>query len=148
MKLTPHFDLAEFTVSQEAVRRGIANTVTPPIVEELRKTAGLLEEVRALLGRPVLVTSGYRCAELNAAIGGSTSSAHMWGGAADIIVPGFGSPLEVARTLAAYAESLDFDQLIYEFAAWTHIGRAPAGQRPRRQVLTIDRAGTREGLPS
>jgi len=54
--------------------------------------------------------------------------------------------LAVARHLASFAASLDFDQLIHEFGGWVHVGRAPAGQAARHQVLTIDRAGARFGL--
>ena len=146
MNLTPHFSLAEMVASQEAARRGLDNTPHGEALGELQRTAELLEKVRAILGRPVIVTSGYRGAAVNTAIGGAPESAHLWGGAADIIVPGFGPPLQVVRELATYAETLDYDQLIYEFAAWVHIGRARPDVRPRRQVLTIDQRGTRVGL--
>lgn len=146
MILTQHFALDEMVVSQEAARRGIDNRPGAAALAELRRTAELLECVRALLQRPVIVSSGYRCPALNQAVGGTPGSAHVWGGAADIVVPGYGTPLAVARELARHAQSVDFDQLIHEFDAWVHVGRAPAGQAARHQVLTIDRAGARFGL--
>lgn len=145
LRLTDHFALDELTASQTAARLSIDNTPSPDVLAELQKTAELLERVRALTEKPVLVSSGYRSPRVNHAVGGATNSAHQWGGAADFIVPGFGSPLDVARYLATFADSLSFDQLIYEFDAWVHIGRARNGG-PRRQVLTIDGAGTRFGL--
>jgi zinc D-Ala-D-Ala carboxypeptidase len=147
MNLSPHFTLEEMTASQTAARLGIDNTPAPAELGELQKTAELLERVRAVTERPVFITSGYRAPAVNQAVGGAASSAHMWGGAADFIVPGYGSPLEVARFLATFAESLDFDQLIHEYGGWVHIGRAREG-KARRQLLTIDTSGTRYGLPS
>ena len=144
MNLSPHFTLEEMTATQV---RGVDNRPPPEALAELQKTTEVIERVRAILQRPVIVSSGYRCPAVNSAVGGAMASAHLWGGACDFIVPAYGSPLDVARELAGYAESLDFDQLIYEWAAWVHIGRARAGAA-RRQVLTIDGGGTRLGLPS
>lgn len=152
MKLSAHFDLAELTASQTAARLGIDNTPTTADLAELQKTAELLERVRAILQKPILVTSGFRCRALNdnPAVRGAANSAHVWGGAADFISPGYGSPLDICRELQHYAESLNFDQLIWEFSAWVHIGRARSGT-PRRQLLIIDGGGTRdvteEGFP-
>lgn len=143
MKLSEHFTLAELTVSQEAARRGIDNTPSPDVVANLRRTAELLEEVRALFGKPIIVTSGYRSTEVNRAVGGSGYSQHMVGQAADFSVPSWGSPLEVCRAIVAATPEIQFHQLIWEYAAWCHISWSDA---PRRQVLTIDGRGTREGL--
>ena len=135
MQLSPHFHLSEFTVSQEAARRGIDNTPPPAVIERLRQTAGHLELVRTILGgHPIILTSGFRCDELNAVIGGSPTSAHPRGDAADFICPRFGSPLAICRALAIQ-DDLPFDQLIEE-GTWVHLGFAAEGRRPRRQVLT------------
>ncbi|MCF8533059.1 MAG: hypothetical protein K9G48_08655 [Reyranella sp.] len=142
--LSEHFSLAELTASQTAARRGIDNTPPPDVLAELQRTAQLLEKARTVLrSRPLLISSGYRSPALNAAVGGSPTSAHCFGMAADFTCPGFGAPLDVSRELATYAELLDFDQLIHEFGSWVHIGRRAS---PRRQLLTIDGAGTRHGL--
>jgi zinc D-Ala-D-Ala carboxypeptidase len=139
MKLSDHFTLAELTVTQQ---RGLDNTPSRAAIDNLRKTAEMMEEVRSLLGdRPVIVTSGYRSPEVNKAVGGSIYSEHMIGSAVDFICPGFGSPLDVCRAISA--SGILFNQLIHEFGAWTHISRSAA---PRRRVLTIDGAGAREGL--
>lgn len=141
MNLTPHFTLEELTASQTATRLGLDNTPPPEMIAALKRTAQLLEEVRALLGKPVLVSSGYRAPAVNHAVGGATNSAHMLGCAADFSCPSFGSPLDVCRAIAR--SDIAFDQLIHEFRAWVHIAWAP---QPRKMVLTIDAAGTRSGL--
>ena len=147
MKLTENFDLSEFVVSQEAARRGIDNTPPDDVLECLYQLAQALEEVRARLGQPITVTSGYRCPELNAAVGGAATSAHVFGFAADLICPRFGSPLTVARAISTMP-GFRYDQVIHEFGTpdgggWTHLSIDP---RYRMQTLTIDRNGTRKGL--
>lgn len=140
MNLTPHFTLEEMIATQQ---RGLDNTPPESVVDELGRTAELLEQVREILGQQIIVTSGYRSDAVNKAVGGVPGSAHVWGGAADFLCPAFGTPLAVCRKLAA-TPGLAFDQLIHEWGAWTHIGRSR--DTLRRQVLTIDGAGTRFGL--
>lgn len=138
MKLSEHFTLEELTASESAARHGIDNTPTPAIAENLRSLAAKLEEVRALLGRPVTVLSGYRSPALNKAVKGSRTSAHMEGLAADIIAPGYGKTMDVFERLRS--SGIVFDQLIAEFPAspsggWVHIGMS---KRPRREALVFD----------
>ena len=138
MNLTPHFTLAEFVISETAARSGIDNDPPLEVVAALKRTAQGLEEVRTRLGKPVTITSGYRCPALNAAIGGAKDSQHMRGEAADFICPQFGSPVDVASALRD--SGVQYDQLILEFGRWVHISFAAA---PRRQALIIDARGTR-----
>jgi zinc D-Ala-D-Ala carboxypeptidase len=141
MNLSPNFTLDELTASQTADRRGLDNQPTPDHLENLKRLAAFLEDVRALIGKPLVVTSAYRSPEVNAAIGGSKSSQHMLGCAADFVVRGM-APKQV---VAALVESnLPFDQVIQEFDRWTHISVPnTASTKPRRQALIIDRSGTR-----
>ena len=140
MQLTPHFSLEELTAS--SAHPSIPNEPDPEIVAALAVTAGLLEQVRALLGHPISVSSGYRSPALNAAVGGVSNSAHLHGFAADFECPAFGTPLAVCRALAA--SDLKWDQLIEE-GTWVHISTDP---RMRQMVLTKNPAGGyREGLP-
>lgn len=141
--LSPHFSLSELIVSDSAARLGIDNTPPVDIVYNLEQTALKLEAVRVLLGnKSIIVTSGYRCPLLNSAIKGSPNSAHMKGLAADFISPKYGTPLDICKTIAA--SSLIFDQLIYEYGRWVHLGFSK--NNPRKQILTIDKYGTRNGL--
>lgn len=144
MNLTGHFTLEELTASDVAARLGLDNTPSPAIMQNLHTLADKLEEVRCVLGRPVIVSSGYRSLPVNRTLGSKDTSAHIQGLAADFICPGFGSPLEVAEELAAHG--VKFDQLIHEFGRWVHIGLKPAYADWRGQLLTIDRNGARTGL--
>lgn len=139
MRLTPHFTLAEMVVSQTAARRGIDNTPPPEVIEALRRTALGLEAVRIRLAAPIIISSGYRSPELNAAVGGSPRSQHMSGEAVDFTCPGFGPPRQVVDALAD--SGIEFDQLIVEFDAWVHVSFVRQGAR--RHVLQIDRNGAR-----
>ena len=130
MQLTAHFNLDELTFSQTAVRSGIDNTPSEAVVENLKVLANGLEQVRALLGYPLHVNSGYRCPDLNVAIGGAKQSAHVEGWAADFICPQYGKPLEICKTIAA--SQIEFDKMIQE-GTWVHISFAPS---KRRECLT------------
>lgn len=124
MRLSDHFSLAELTVSATAARRGISNVPPPLVIDTLILTADRMEKVRALLGdKPIIVLSGYRSPAVNAAVGGSKSSAHMTGHAVDFICPRFGTPAQVAAHLAKHLTG--FDQLIEEFGDWVHVGFGP-----------------------
>jgi zinc D-Ala-D-Ala carboxypeptidase len=143
--LSPHFTLQEMTASQTASRMGIDNTPDAETVQCLRELANVLERVRSLLGDlPVLISSGYRCPELNEEVGGSDTSAHMSGYAADFTVPGFGDPRDVCLAIEPHMYTLGVDQLIYEYEGWVHLGLC-AGV-PRNQALTIDNSGTQVGI--
>lgn len=145
MQLSPHFHLSEFEVSQTAARLGIHNAAPPAVVDNLRRLAEALERVRAHLGTPITITSGYRSPTLNRAIQGSAkNSAHQYGLAADLVAPRFGPPLAVARAIAE--SGVEFDQLIYEFGSWVHFAIPAELKAPRRALLTIDRNGTRLGI--
>ena len=137
--MTPHFSLAELTRTDH---RTLDNIPDSAALANLHRLAEFLEQVReALGGRPVMVNSGYRSAEINAALGSRENSQHRVGCAADIRVPGM-APDAVVR--AVMASGLPYDQLIREFDAWTHISipNAPA-LPPRQMALIIDRQGAR-----
>jgi len=138
MKLSEHFTLEELTFSDTAARYGLSNEPTARILENLRDVlAPGLEQVRALLGCPVLVSSGFRSESVNAAVGGSIASQHRFGLAADFRAPDFGTPLEVAKAIEASA--IQYDQLILEFGCWVHISFV--NRPPRREALSIYKAG-------
>lgn len=141
MKLTAHFDLEEFTRSNTATAKGIDNTPPPDVVRRLWSVAGHMEMIRALLGKPINVHSGYRCAELNKAVGGVANSAHMTGYAVDFTCPEYGSPYKIASDLAG-CPSLSFDQLIQE-GNWVHISFDP---RMRRELLTLQDGQYKKGI--
>ena len=141
MNLSEHFTLSELMVSDWAARNGVDNTPPDAIIENLKKTAQVLEQVRSLLGFPIHVNSGYRSGKVNAAIGGKPTSLHCQGLAADITCSGYGSPFDVCEAIAA--SHIEYDKLIYEFGSWVHI---QIGKENRRQSFTINSHGTFTGF--
>lgn len=139
MNLSPHFTLKELTTTDH---RELANVPDEGQIANLTRLAAFLEQVKATLGgKPIIVTSGFRSKAVNDAVGSKDSSQHRLGCAADFRVPGM-TPDQVVRVLAT--SPVPYDQLIREFDSWTHISipNLPDG-KPRRQVLIIDRSGTR-----
>ena len=135
-QLTKNFSLEELTVSETAARKGIDNTPGAAELRNLKRLAQALEKLRAALGhKPIVVTSGYRSPALNAAIGGSRTSRHMLGLAADFIVPAYATVLQTARTVVGCG--VEFDQTIYEYGRWLHFGLSASGEAPRCEVLSI-----------
>ena len=142
-RLSRHITLAGLTRSAVARQQGIDNMPPPEALGNLRMLARGLDEVRRLLGRRLHITSGYRCPELNAAVGGAPASQHTEGLAADFECRAFGTPLEIVA--AIQRSPIVFDQCILEFGRWVHISFSAT---PRRRVLTIydPRVGYLEGL--
>lgn len=130
--LTRHFSVEHLTVSETAERLGIDNTPANDSLDNLRRLAEGLEQVQTLLGAPIEISSGFRCNELNRAVGGATASQHTQGMAADFTCPAYGSPIEIAAAIRA--SGIAYDQCILEFNRWVHISFAPA---PRGRMLSI-----------
>jgi len=133
MNMPPNFSISELTFSQTATRNGIDNTPDDEALINLTQLAWTLQEIRDGIKSPIIVSSGYRSPYLNNAIGGSKTSAHMKGMAADISTPSM-TPLELSQWIAENIPG--FDQVIHEFGRWTHLGFA---QAPRGQLLTAMR---------
>lgn len=134
MKLGKYFTLEEMTRSQTASRHGIDNSPDDDQEAALRAlVARVLDPLRERLGRPVNVSSGFRSPEVNRRVGGSSTSQHRFGEAADITVPGMSVSAVVREIVGA---GLPFDQLIDEFGAWVHVSHGP---RHRREVLRARR---------
>ena len=132
MTFSPHFCYEELTFSEYAARNGIDNTPPPDIIENLIKLSLWLEELRGYAGSPIIVSSGYRCARVNMGIGGSSSSAHMKGFAADITCRNI-KPLDLSKLASSAMSSTGYDQIIHEFGQWTHCGLSLV---PRTELLT------------
>ena len=135
--MTPHFSLAELTVTDH---REFDNTPNESEIANLQRLAEFLELVKTTLGgKPIMVNSAFRSKQVNDAVGSKDTSQHRLGCAADIRVPGM-TPDEVVKALMG----LPFDQIIREFDRWTHISVPNvAGAAPRKSKLIIDKAGTR-----
>lgn len=127
--MTPNFTLDELTKTDT----GIANAPNADQLSNLERLAGVLEKVRGVLGgKPLIVTSAFRSSKVNRAVGGSLTSAHLQGLAADFTCPQYGSPRDVFDALRK--SGIEFDQLIYE-GSWVHAGIGP---RSRGQFLIAE----------
>lgn len=139
MFLAPNFHLEEFLVSQTADRRGIDNTNPPKeVVKNLEQTAALLQQLRDKIQKPITILSGWRCPELNKAVGGSSTSEHLQGKAADIICPSFGSAKQLAEFIRD--SGLPFGQLIFE-GTWVHLGTTPQAKSINRVLTAVFKPG-------
>ena len=139
MNLTSNFSLEELSHTDH---REFDNTPPADVIENLKRLAIILEQVRSLFnGSPVMINSAYRSLEVNRAVGSSDHSQHRFGCAADIRIPSQTPDMVVQTIIKA---NIPFDQLIREFDAWTHIS-VPTNETvaPRKQVLIIDKSGTR-----
>ena len=133
--MTPHFTLAELTATSH---RQFDNTPNEEETANLQRLAEFLERVKeALDGKPIMINSAFRSKQVNDSVGSKDTSQHRTGQAADFKVPGM-TPDAVVRTIIE--AGLPYDQIIREFDAWTHVS---ISDKPRRQALIIDRAGTR-----
>ena len=150
MQLTTNFSLHELTKSETALRMGFDNTPGETETEALRLLCEkVLQPVRDHYGKGVKVNSGYRSPESNAAVGGSKTSDHCKGMAADIEIPGVANA-ELAQWIM---DNLEYTQLILEFytpgipdSGWVHISFDPANLK--KQELTATKvAGKTQYLP-
>ena len=141
MQLSDHFTLSELTKSSTAERLGIANEPGSVEVENLTMICDqILEPVRNHYGVPFVPNSGFRCLELNQAIGSSDRSQHVTGQAVGFEVPGVPN-----RDTALWVmDNCDFDQLILEFykegvpdSGWVHCSYRIAGGN-RRSARIFD----------
>ena len=139
MNLSEHFTYEELTHTDH---REFDNTPNEQELENLKRLAAFLEEVKSVLGgKPIMVNSAFRCKQVNDAVGSKDSSQHRIGCAADIRVPAM-TPDEVVK--AIIASDSGYDQVIREFDRWTHISVPnTADAAPRKSKLIIDKQGTR-----
>ena len=131
-----YFSLAELTASDYATRHGIDNTPDEMIVEALSYlVSSTLDHLRRYVKTPIIVTSGYRCPELNAAIGGSDQSQHTYGMAADIKAVGMTAHELFVAVYDMHRLGLltRVDQCILEFNSWVHLSARL--KQPREQFL-------------
>lgn len=141
-QLSEHFSLEELTLSQIAVRLGRKVEATGAILLNLERLAELvLEPIRAHIGVPIIISSGYRPPWLNTAAHGSRTSDHMTGCAADISAVGM-APRALAEKIVEILPNLPIKQMILEFDQWVHVSVCGAGEAAKRQVLTARHRGT------
>ena len=132
-----YFTMDELTHSATAIRKGIDNTPDSKVKANLTAlVANILDPLREAYGKPIVVSSGYRCAKLNRAVGGVARSQHITGQAADIQSVSKSKADHKKLFELAQRLRLPFDQLIDEYDyKWVHISFNTKGNR--RQVLHV-----------
>jgi hypothetical protein len=153
MQLSKNLSLAEVTRSETAKRKGISNMPTPEHLENFKKLAEkVFQPIREHFGVPIHISSGYRSAALNKAIGGAgktvngvyiPSSQHCTGEAIDIDMDG--TSVTNAAIFNYIKDNLEFDQLIWEFGTdtnpdWVHVSYESTGKQ-RKQILKAKKVG-------
>jgi hypothetical protein len=149
MNLSANFSLKELTKSDTATRLGIDNTPNEETIDNLKTLCDkVLQPVREHFGKSVTVNSGYRSPESNAAVGGSKTSDHCKGQAADIEIDGIPNP-ELAQWIM---DNLDYTQLILEFytqgipdSGWVHVSYDPNNLK-KQELTAVKVAGKTQYL--
>jgi hypothetical protein len=149
MNLSPNFSLKELTKSDTATRLGIDNTPDDEAIDNLITLCDkVLQPIREHFGKSVTVNSAYRSPESNAAVGGSKTSDHCKGQAADIEIEGIPNP-ELAQWIM---DNLDYTQLILEFytqgqpnSGWVHVSYDPNNLK-KQELTAVKVAGKTQYL--
>ena len=149
MNLTPHFSKEELEASAEAAAHGINNSIPKELLPKAKVFCEALERVRTLLCKtyetdvPMLITSGYRCPQLNELVGGKPTSQHLLMEAADFHIPeSLGTPSEVWEYIRK--SNLPYDQLILEHdsngTSWVHYSMPTPGKVARRMAFRLEKS--------
>ena len=136
-KLSPHFLAEELCHSHTAERKSIDNRLPEDLAANALRLCEGLEAIRAVLGQPMILTSGYRCPELNRHVGGRPTSHHQFALAADFVVPTLSPVYVVGAIKKAYEEGklgiTGWNELYAEhkrFSKWVHFAAQPIAGFP------------------
>ena len=140
--MSKFFSVRELTASATARKYGIDNTPQDAeIIEHIEELIELMDGIRSAWGSAIIVTSGYRCPELNKKVGGAKTSAHLTGYAVDC-VPANNKKKEFFEFCKEYLKSRDFDELIFERnskgAIWIHIALKSIDGKQRKKIKTLE----------
>ena len=139
-----YFTLQELLKSDTAKRKGIDNTPSFEVVDHLRELTGkILDPLRVAWGKPIRVSSGYRCERLNKAVGGAATSVHMLGYAADLQVSGSFNRFRDFVVEWATKTGVKFDQILLESdkkknTKWIHVGLYNNSGQQRGQIKVME----------
>ena len=138
MNLTLHVSVAEFERSEAAIKHGISNKMNEFEKERaIELCKNVFEPIRAYVGKPIKINSGFRSAALNKRIGGAKTSQHVLGEAMDL-------DLHDRDLFEWILDNVEFDQIIFEGgtednADWFHISYRKG--RNRKQALRMIKKG-------
>lgn len=151
MQLSKNLALAEVIRSETAKRRGISNMPTEAHIENFKLLAEkVFQPIREHFGIPIHISSGYRSAALNKAIGGAASSQHCSGEAIDIDMDG--TAIKNADVFNYIKDNLEFDQLIWEFGTdsnpdWVHVSYESTLKQRKQILKAVKKGGATSYLP-
>ena len=153
MQLSKHLSLAEVTRSETAKRRGISNQPTAEHLENFKLLAEkVFEPIRLHFGVPIHISSGYRSAALNKAVGGSKTSQHCSGEAIDIDMDGSANGITNKMIFDFIKDNLQFDQIIWEFGTdsnpdWVHVSYESSGKQRKQVLKAVKKGGVTSYIP-
>lgn len=151
MQLSKNLSLAEVIRSETAKRKGVSNMPTDAHIANFKLLAEkVFQPIRDHFGVPIHISSGYRSAALNKAIGGAASSQHCTGEAIDIDMDG--TSVTNAQIFNYIKDNLEFDQLIWEFGTdtnpdWVHVSYESTGKQRKQILKAIKSGGATKYLP-
>lgn len=139
--MAKYFTLAEMLKSETAEKNQINNTPSAEVEQNIEELLGVLDDLREFYGKPIRITSGYRCTKLNKLVGGSPTSAHVIGCAADL-QPVQGSFEEFKASVLKWLKKskVKFDQCIIErnkSTQWVHFGLYNRKGQQRGQQFSL-----------
>lgn len=140
MELSKNFTLEELIYSNTANSRNIDNSPSEEIIDNLESLAkNVLQPIRDKYGKAINITSGYRCKELNKAVGGVSNSQHCTGNAADIDVGDKEDNKKLFQLIENMVKNKEIivDQLLDEARyTWIHVSYRNDGNN-RNQILHL-----------
>lgn len=131
MKNTAHFKWEEFINSNTAKKKRIDNTPSKEIESNIEKLMDFMEELRIAYKKPIYINSGYRCPELNKAVGGVANSAHQSGFACDIR-----KDKGLKEFMLEYLKDKEFDEFLDE-GTWLHFALFSKDGRQRKKIMKL-----------
>ena len=134
------FTLKEFERSSVADKYNIDNTIPKELVPHIEELIDFLNPIREVWGKPIIVTSGYRCNELNKKVGGVSNSAHTIGYGVDLQSGDFRVFSNFIKSYFMSHPEVKFDQVIIEKSGksqWIHIGLYNKDNKQRGMVFGV-----------
>lgn len=137
--MAKYFTIKELTYSATARKYGIDNTPNETVLQHMEELMDFMDGAREKWGSALIVTSGYRCEELNTRVDGAKTSAHKSGYAMDI-VPANNKKVEFFEFMKEYLQDKEFDELLLEKSAksiWIHFALKSSQGKQRRKIRTL-----------
>ena len=137
-----YFNLKEFERSSVADKYNIDNTIPEELIPHIEELIDFLNPIREVWGKPIVVTSGYRCKELHKKVGGVDSSAHTIGYGVDLHSDDFRVFSHLIKSYFMSHPEVKFDQVIIEKSGksqWVHIGLYNKEHKQTGQLFNISK---------